>query len=139
MRKLFIALALTSMLGGCMALPVPVQMASFALDGISMITTEKSLTDRGLSLVAGRDCAVWRGFTDDNICQETPADDDDAFTLSNANDTKNRDLNTPATKAFSPAPVVLETAMAASENPSQGFELPPGMARPVLLPHLEIM
>jgi len=58
------------MISGCAALPVPIQIASWALDGLSVITTEKSLSDHGLSLVTQQDCALWRGFTDGEICRE---------------------------------------------------------------------
>ncbi len=57
-------------LGGCSLLPVSFQVASFALDGISLVTTQKSLTDHGLSAVAQKDCALWRGVTGEGICQE---------------------------------------------------------------------
>jgi len=42
---------------------MPLQVASWALDGISYIMTEKSVTDHGISVVAQKDCAVWRGVT----------------------------------------------------------------------------
>jgi len=139
MKKSLIAFALLSMLGGCMALPAPVQMASFALDGLSMIATEKSLTDHGPPLVAGQDCAVWRGFTDGDICRDSPDEDDDAFTLSETGDTgKPSEGSQGMVEAVAPASI-LKTAMAEPEPRGQGFELPPGMARPVLFPHLEIL
>ena len=56
-------------LSGC-ALPVPFQIASWALDGISMLATQKSVTDHGISLVADKDCAVWRGVTEGELCRE---------------------------------------------------------------------
>lgn len=61
--------ALTLLLSGCAALPVPVQIASWALDGISVIATQKSITDHGISIVADQDCAVWRGLTDGQLCR----------------------------------------------------------------------
>jgi len=139
MKKTMIAFALMSMLGGCMALPVPVQMASFALDGISMIATEKSLTDHGLSLLADQDCAVWRGFTEGEICQTTTDGDDDAFTLSEVGGTVNPGADIHGKTEQGSPPPLLETAMADAEPRGQGFELPPGMARPVLMPYLQIM
>ena len=54
---------------GC-AVPVPFQVASWALDGISYVMTEKSMTDHGLSAVAQKDCAVWRGVTAGELCRE---------------------------------------------------------------------
>jgi len=43
--------------GGC-ALPAGVVIASYAADGISYVTTGKTLTDHGLSAATGHDCAV---------------------------------------------------------------------------------
>ncbi len=55
-------------LGGC-GLPVGVQIASLFADGLSFLTTEKTLGDHGLSAVAGQDCAVWRGLNGEDICR----------------------------------------------------------------------
>ena len=64
------ALCLTVLLlGGC-AVPLPLTVASWAVDGISLMTTDKTLTDHGLSAVAGRDCALWRGLTEGDICRD---------------------------------------------------------------------
>ena len=41
-----------------------------ALDGISYLTTQKSLTDHGLSVVSQKDCALWRGVTEGQICRD---------------------------------------------------------------------
>lgn len=43
-------------------------MASLFADGISLVTTDKTLTDHGLSAIAGKDCAVWRGIKGEDIC-----------------------------------------------------------------------
>ena len=69
-------IAVSAMLTGC-ALPMPVQVASWALDGISFLATDKSLTDHGLSVVAQKDCALWRGLKGDEVC----SDYDDAGTV----------------------------------------------------------
>ena len=70
------ALGVTTALGagallvtGC-AVPVPLQVASWALDGISLITTEKSVTDHGISIVAQQDCSIWRGVTEGDVCRQ---------------------------------------------------------------------
>jgi hypothetical protein len=57
------------LLGGC-AVPVPFQIASWALDGISYLATQKSVADHGISIVADKDCAVWRGVTEGELCRE---------------------------------------------------------------------
>ena len=63
------------LLGGC-ALPVPLQIASWALDGLSYIATEKSMTDHGISVLAQQDCAVLRGILEPG---EFCRDFDEAF------------------------------------------------------------
>ncbi len=72
----------TVLLSGC-ALPVPVQIASWALDGISFLATKKSIADHGISLVANKDCALWRGLKGDEVCSEF--DDGGTFAVA-AND-----------------------------------------------------
>ena len=63
MKRLVALGAFALLLGGC-ALPLPIQVASWALDGISYILTEKSVADHGISLVAQKDCAILRGVLD---------------------------------------------------------------------------
>ncbi len=70
MRKLVFVTLLSTVISGCAALPVPIQIASWALDGLSVITTRKSLTDHGLSMVSEQDCALWRGLTEGSICRD---------------------------------------------------------------------
>jgi len=63
------------LIGSCLvflqacAVPVPVQIASWVLDGISLAMTKKSVTDHGISVVAQKDCALWRGVTEGQVCQ----------------------------------------------------------------------
>lgn len=52
------------------AVPVPLKIASWALDGISYLATKKSLTDHGLSMVAQQDCAMLRGLQGEEICRD---------------------------------------------------------------------
>jgi len=56
-------------LGAC-ALPLPLQIAAWAADGISYLMTSKSMTDHGLSAAVGQDCAVHRAITEGAICRE---------------------------------------------------------------------
>lgn len=55
------------LLGGC-AVPIPVQITSWVLDGISVLATDRTITDHGISLVAQEDCSVWRGVTKGELC-----------------------------------------------------------------------
>ncbi len=52
------------------AIPVPLQVASWVADGISYLTTEKSVSDHGISAVIGQDCALYRGVTEGNVCRD---------------------------------------------------------------------
>lgn len=56
-------------LTGC-AMPLPITVASWAVDGLSLIATDKTLTDHGLSALAGQDCSLWRGFTEGDVCRD---------------------------------------------------------------------
>jgi cell division protein FtsN len=67
MGRRFCVIACTMVLSGC-ALPVPFQIASWAIDGISLLATKKSLTDHGISMATQKDCALWRGIKGDEIC-----------------------------------------------------------------------
>jgi len=70
MKKFAVLGAGMLMLSGC-ALPVPIQVASWALDGISYLMTDKSVTDHGLSILAQQDCAVLRVITDpEELCRD---------------------------------------------------------------------
>ena len=89
-------------LGAC-GLPIGVQIASLFADGVSYLTTDKSLTDHGISAVTGEDCALWRGVEGANICHE-PASDKEAETIVAA-------LGKP--KAPTTAPIVTAAARAA--------------------------
>ena len=62
-------MASAMMLSGC-AIPIGVQIAKLSLDGISYITTQKSLTDHGISLVTGEDCAMHRILTRGAMCSQ---------------------------------------------------------------------
>ena len=54
-------------LGGC-AVPPAVSIASFAADALSLVVSEKTLTDHAISQIAEKDCALWRGFTGEEVC-----------------------------------------------------------------------
>jgi len=70
MHKLLPIIAMTLLLSGC-SLPLSVQLASWALDGLSYAATGKSVTDHGLSMVVDQDCALLRGITEGSICRES--------------------------------------------------------------------
>jgi hypothetical protein len=72
--RLYTTLSLSTLfLSGCAA-PPAFQVISLALDGISYLTTEKSVADHGLSLVAQEDCKMLRSLKGEDICQKEPED-----------------------------------------------------------------
>lgn len=60
-------------LSGCAA-PPALQILSFALDGVSYLATDKTVADHGLSALAQKDCKMFRGFKDEEICQDEKED-----------------------------------------------------------------
>ena len=74
MRKIITLGIGALLLSGC-ALPLPLQIGSWALDGISVLATQKSVSDHGISLVTQKDCAVWRGVLEGEICRNDAASD----------------------------------------------------------------
>jgi len=58
-----------SLLTGC-AIPLPVQAASWAIDAVSYMVSNKSLLDHGISQASGRDCAVFRIVTEGAPCRD---------------------------------------------------------------------
>jgi len=71
------------------AVPPSVQIASWVADGISYIATQKSLTDHGISLLAQRDCALWRGVKGEAICRDP---DSGTFAVASGNGEKTPDM-----------------------------------------------
>lgn len=57
------------LLGGC-ALPVPLQIASWAIDGMMLVATEKTIADHGVSMLVQRDCAMLRVATEGALCRD---------------------------------------------------------------------
>jgi GNAT superfamily N-acetyltransferase len=115
-------------LGGC-GLPVGVQIASLFADGISLLTTEKTLTDHGISAITSQDCAVWRGIKGEEVCQDKPFDPDEVAGLEDspleeyedsAEDGEetagNTAEDTPTAEPGPPGPVVKSFALAANTD-----------------------
>ncbi|HJO73288.1 MAG TPA: hypothetical protein QGG32_10635 [Rhodospirillales bacterium] len=61
MRLLAVASPLA--VGAC-ALPLPLQLASMALNRISYLATEKSISDHIITAAVGRDCTLHRTVTE---------------------------------------------------------------------------
>lgn len=59
---------------GC-AVPPAVTIASLAADGVSYVTTGKSVTDHGISVATGHDCALLRPVLRDKpVCDTGPSE-----------------------------------------------------------------
>lgn len=72
LRKSVFAGGMCLVLSGCGAVPAGVEVASWAVDGISYIFTGKSVTDHGISVAADQDCSVMRVFSEGKVCREQP-------------------------------------------------------------------
>lgn len=70
------ALVLSSVLiAGC-AMPTSLRVASWAIDGVAYLATDKSVMDHGISALSGRDCKIMRLASAKSICLEnTPGVD----------------------------------------------------------------
>ncbi len=62
-------------LSGCV-LPPAVSITALSADVFSLAVSEKTLADHAVSQIAEKDCALWRGFTDKEVC----IDEDGAVT-----------------------------------------------------------
>lgn len=69
MTKRLLIVACAFMLGGC-ALPLPLQIASWAVDGLLFVSTEKTMADHGVSIALQRDCAMLRAVTEGAYCRD---------------------------------------------------------------------
>jgi hypothetical protein len=58
------------LLAAACALPIPIQVASWVIDGVSYLATNKSIADHGISAISGKDCAMLRTLTLDPICKD---------------------------------------------------------------------
>jgi hypothetical protein len=61
---------LALILSACGVVPPVISLVSYAADGLSYLSSGKSLTDHALSAAAERDCAVLRLFTTGEICRD---------------------------------------------------------------------
>ncbi|HKY94589.1 MAG TPA: hypothetical protein VJL84_04755 [Kiloniellales bacterium] len=59
------------LLGGCVAIPPAVAIASYVIDVGSFVATGKTATDHAISAVAQQDCAIMRIF-EGNLCIDEP-------------------------------------------------------------------
>ena len=67
--KRLIVVAPVLALSGC-ALPKMFTVASYALDGILLLSTGKSTNDHAISVAVGKDCALLRVIKGEDVCRE---------------------------------------------------------------------
>jgi hypothetical protein len=65
--RLAVSIALACGVAGCV-LPPAFTIASFVADGISLASSGKTVTDHAISLLAHRDCRLWRLIQGKSIC-----------------------------------------------------------------------
>ena len=107
--------------GGC-ALPVPLQIASWAASGFSYAATGKSLSDHAVSAVTHEDCALHRIALGKDIC--VPIETDGTALAKNS----------PASKASEPTNRLRDSMIAlaeSSDNDLQPASKDPGTAKPL--------
>ena len=66
-RAVSIAAAVGLSLSAC-AMPLPFQVASLVANGISYLTTEKTVSDHGISVVVGEDCRMLHALAGGAYC-----------------------------------------------------------------------
>lgn len=68
MRALLV-LGMGIALAGC-GFPPAVTVAGYVADGILVAGTGKTSSDHAFSMLAGEDCAVWRAFKGNLVCED---------------------------------------------------------------------
>lgn len=101
--KLSAIAGLALSLSGCIvAVPPAIQLASLALDGVSYITTGKSVTDHAISTVTAQDCAMTRALKGEDICS-VPRNDIEVAMKPGGTPKQTTAMIGPASQGFVPA------------------------------------
>jgi hypothetical protein len=69
MRK-FVPLFAVTLLSGCGVVPPIIGLASYALDGISLAASGRTVTDHAISMAANQDCKLYRLGQDREVCTD---------------------------------------------------------------------
>jgi hypothetical protein len=69
MRK-FVPLFAVTLLSGCGVVPPMIGLASYALDGISLAASGRTVTDHAISMAANQDCKLFRLGLDREVCTD---------------------------------------------------------------------
>jgi hypothetical protein len=112
MRHVYLSV-LVFAIGGC-ALPVPLQIASWAVSGFSYATTGKSVSDHAFSAIASKDCALHRVMLGEEICN--PVDFDGTAIAKRDPEQETPKAETATTKPEKSTVRVRESMIALAEN-----------------------
>ena len=121
--KRYLVLLCPFLVSAC-ALPLPIQIASWTMDGLSFLITDKSVSDHGISMVMGEDCALYREFTEGQVCR---TDGDAATLVAEADDAPLASDVTPDVTAEELAS--FETAAGLEESAAAQVRVPAAMRR----------
>ena len=69
MNKKALAVLFPLVLTGC-GLPPAITIVSYALDGMSLFSTGKTVSDHALSVAMKQDCKVWRVVNEQSVCRD---------------------------------------------------------------------
>ena len=134
MSRFASALLLSTLLGGCVAIPPAVVGVSYAADGVSYLFSGKSVSDHAISEIADEDCALWRLLTLERPCRTYEAADEFDGTMSDdavASDPKAPDNEVSEASRLAPQSGAAKPPSPAAFDRSIGFEssLEPALGR----------
>lgn len=69
MRR-FVPLMAVTLLGGCGAIPPAIGLASYALDGMSLLASGRTVSDHALSYAVRQDCKLFRAAQNLEVCTD---------------------------------------------------------------------
>ena len=126
--RLAVSIALAFGVAGCV-LPPAFSIASFVVDGISLASSGKTVTDHAISLLTHRDCRLWRLIQGKSICGA------DTSVVALAKLPPPLPLRAASPGLNPPAPIValatpLKAPMAAEPAPAPAAEVPSPTAAP---------
>lgn len=67
--RIALAVLFPLVLAGC-GLPPAITVISYLLDGVSLFSTGKTVSDHALSIAMEQDCKVWRVVQDQSVCRD---------------------------------------------------------------------
>lgn len=115
--RIAVLIALVSGIAGCV-LPPALTIASFVADGLSMASSGKTVSDQAISLLAQKDCRLWRLIQGKSICGS------DASVVAVAALPPALPLRAASPSLAPPAPAVAATAAPVEQAPAETAPTP---------------